>query len=213
MRLCGRYEKSAAVSDRDLVFTVPRDDVEIDFVALSAAVPKATVHKRIFIDFLLVEIADRVPPEQVLARAQVELTAGDPFDDVAWHDYFAVLLTVAELLAGPERPAAAGLREIGRSTYRRLLELPVGRLLLGRQLSDALRVAGELWEEFNSIGRVRAEARGERAYDYHFDPYPAALTETIGVGVFEGMFRYHHMAGDIGLARLGPTQTIMRLTW
>jgi hypothetical protein len=195
-----------------LEFTPPRADAEFDFEEILARAASSSVNKRIFIEFAIADVADHIGRAQLLARAGVVLTARGPFDDVPWHDYFRVMLAAAEQLAGPER-LCAGQRELGRSVYPRLIDTEIGRLMLGRQMAEAIRQAGDVWAQFNTVGRVRVEAESEREAYLHFEDYPAALTETVSVGIFEGLFRHHHADGEIALARISATHTIVRLRW
>lgn len=195
-----------------LDFQAPREHVSIDVAALMAAVPQGTTTKRIFVDIAAALVDERVSLPELLARAQVDSLAEGPFDDVLWHDYFRVLLVIAAELCGPEQ-LGDGLRQIGRSFYVGIAETVVGRMLLGRQLGDAVRKAAETWETLATIGSVRVEQLSERHYRYRYDRYPTELAETMVVGIFEGMFRHFHMPVELRLARLGPRQAVLDMCW
>lgn len=195
-----------------LEFSPPEDHVDVDVEGLLALVPTGKHSKRIFIDFALDLVADRVPAVEVFRRAGVAAPECDPFDDVSWHDYFRVVVVVATILRGPDQ-LGAGLREVGRCFYPKLLQTIVGRMLLGRHMGEAIRRAAEAWAQFNDVGRVHVEFRTDREFHYHFDAFPPALAETVAIGIFEGLFRHHHMPADIQIAHVGPMQTIVRMRW
>jgi hypothetical protein len=195
-----------------LEFAPPDEVVAVDPEWLLATVPAGKINKRIFIDFACELVAGRVAQAEVLRRAGIELHASEPFEDVAWHDYFRVAVVVAELLQGRER-IGAGLREIGRCFYPRLLSTIVGRMLLGRTMGEAIRRAAEAWAQFNDVGRIHVEFRGEREFYYHFEQFPTMLAETIAIGIFEGLFRHHHMPVDLQIARIEPMHSIVRMRW
>lgn len=186
--------------------------VDVDVDALLTNVPPSITSKQFFIEVAMRRVADRMSSADILARAGVVAVARAPFDDLPWHDYFRVLCVVAELLHGREQ-LSVGLREIGRGFYPSLLATPIGPMLLGRHLGEAIRKAAEVWQTFTPVGKVAAEFRGEREFYYHFVDYPQALLESVGAGLFEGLFRHHHMPVDMQLARPTANHSIVRLRW
>ncbi len=163
--------------------------------------PSAATNKRIFVQLVTKRIGIDDP-----------LAVGEPYDDVSWHDYFRVVVKAATHLQGPDR-LYEGLREVGRWFYPDIAPTTVGRLMLGRHLGDAIRQAAETWQQFNTVGRVRAEFLSDRQFRYHFEDYPVLLTESIGIGIFEGMFRHHHMPVVILVARISPMHTVLDICW
>jgi hypothetical protein len=196
----------------ELDWSPPREHVDIDVEAIAASVPRTATIKRVFIDLAARKVAARMGRDEVLARAKVDASPGDPYDDVPWHDYFGVLMTVALELRGREQ-ISHGLREIGRSFYPGMAGTLTGRMLLGKQLSEVIRQAAENWQRFNTIGTLRTEILFERNFRFHFDGYPLPLVETVAVGIFEGVFRYHHMPAQFGLAKIGPASMVIDLRW
>jgi hypothetical protein len=193
-------------------FTPPRDHVDLDVEGIAASVPRSATNKRLFMELAARKVAGRMGRDEVLARAKVDAAPGDPYDDVPWHDYFAVLVTVGLELAGPDH-LGRGLREIGRCFYPGMAGTQTGRMLLGKHFGDVIRQAAENWQSFSTIGSLRTEILFERNFRFHFDGYPGALVETIAVGIFEGLFRYHHIAASLGLATLGPTSMVIDIRW
>jgi hypothetical protein len=193
-------------------FAPPGDQVEIDVDGIAASVSRSATIKRLFMELAARKVAGRMSREEVLARAKVDSSAGDPYDDVPWHDYFAVVVTVALELSGREL-LGRGLREIGRTFYPGMAGTQVGRMLLGKHFGDVIRQAAENWQRFSTIGSMRTEIVFERNFRFHFDGYPLPLVETIAVGIFEGLFRYHHMTARIGVATVGPTTMVIDLHW
>lgn len=193
-------------------FVPPRDHVDIDVDAIAAGVSRSATSKRLFLDLSTKLVADRLDRDEVFARAKVDPITVDPYDDVPWHDYFDVIVVVARELRGPEQ-LGEGLREIGRCYYRGMTRTPVGRMLLGNHLGDVIRQLAENWQRLSTVGSVRAEFCFERNFRFHFDDYPPALIETIAVGIFEGVFRYHYMPEKLGLAQVGPMSTILDVGW
>jgi hypothetical protein len=193
-------------------FESARARVDIDVDALLRTIPGEVVVKRLILDIVIGQLRGRVEPAAIAAATGVELDGLAPLDDVSWRDYFRVTVFVAQTLCGRDQ-TDVGLREIGRRFYRELIKTPTGKLMLGRALGDAVRNVAASWAEFNSLGHIRSEFLGEREFLYHFEQFPAALAECMGVGVFEGMFRYHHMPLVIEVARLGPMHAILRVRW
>ncbi|MFV8752528.1 DUF2378 family protein [Nannocystaceae bacterium ST9] len=200
------------VEPRELEFSPPRDHIDLDARAILAAVPQATTNKRIFVQLAAKLVGDRLSFAELLARAGVPASTGELFDDIAWHDYFRVLVVVAELLHGPVR-LSVGLREIGRCFYPGVSQTIVGRMMLGRHLGEVVRQAAETWQQFNTIGRVRGEFLSERHFRYHFEDYPLLLTETVGIGIFEGVFRHHHMPATISICRIDSMHSMIDVRW
>lgn len=196
----------------ELDWSSPREHLDIDVDGIATSVPRTATIKRVFIDLAARKIAARMSRDEVFARAKVDPGSGDPYDDVPWHDYFAVIMTVALELRGPAQ-LGQGLREIGRCFYPGMAGTTVGRMLLGKHLGDVVRQAAENWQRFNTIGSMRTEILFERNFRFHFDGYPLPLVETVAVGIFEGMFRYHHMPVEIGLATVGPTCMVIDTRW
>jgi hypothetical protein len=193
-------------------FEPPRDHVDLDVAAILAAIPPATTTKRLFIDIAVEQVVGRVSLAELLARAEVDSLPDQPFDDVLWHDYFRMIVAGAAELQGPER-LGEGLRQSGRGIYVGLANTVVGRLLLGRQLGDALRRAADTWQHLSTIGSMQVEQVSERNFRYHYERYPTVLTETIVVGIFEGLFHYFHMPVQIGLHRIGPLAAMLDMHW
>lgn len=205
--------QSSVTEPRALAWAPLPDLIVVDADALAAAVPRdTTTIKRIFADMAMQLVATRVSPSEILTRAQVDLSGRQPFDDIPWHDYFRVAVVVAELLRGPEQ-LGAGLREVGRCFYRGLLGTVVGQMLLGRHLGEAIRKAADLWQDLNTVGAVWSEFRSEREFDYHFAEHPYMLIESVGIGIFEGVFAHHHMPVDLQIARPAPNHTVVRIRW
>jgi hypothetical protein len=192
--------------------TPPRDHVDIDVESIAASVSRSATIKRLFIELAARKVAGRMSREEVLARAKVDPSPGDPYDDVSWHDYFAVMVTVALELAGPQQ-LSRGLREIGRCFYPGMAGTVVGRMLLGKHFGDVIRQAAENWQRFNTIGSLRTEVVFERNYRFHFDGFPLPLVETIAVGIFEGLFRHHHMPAQFGITTVGPSSMVIDVRW
>lgn len=195
-----------------LDFVPPRDHVEVDVEAIAASVSRSATNKRLFLELAATRVADRLARDEVFARAHVDPTPGEPYDDLPWHDYLRVMVTVAEELRGPDQ-LGEGFREIGRCFYRGMDRTPVGRMLLGTHLGDVIRQLAENWQQLNTVGRVRSEFRFERNIRFHFDGYSPEMVETVAVGIFEGLFRHHFMPETITLARVGPMSTILDVRW
>lgn len=189
-----------------------RERVDIDVDALLRTIPADIVVKRMIIDIVVDQLRGRVEPAAVWAATGVNLDGVGPLDDVSWHDYFRVMVCLAELTHGREQ-LSVGLRRLGAGFYRGIIKTPTGKLMLGRALGDAVRNVAASWGEFNTLGRVWSEFLGEREFLYHFEGVPLVLAESVGVGVFEGMFRYHHMPVEIAIARLGEWHAILRIRW
>ncbi len=195
----------------EFAFSPPRSQLDVDADAIMAAVPRSATNKRIFIEIPCKQVAARLSVDEVLARAGVTLRVDNPYDDVPWHDYFRVVVVVAGELCGSQ--IGEGLREIGRTFYPSLAGTPVGQMLVGRHLGAVVRQAAENWMLFNTVGSVRAEYLFERNFRFVFEGYPLVLTETMAVGVFEGMFNYFHMPVQLGLANLSPMSSVLDVRW
>lgn len=196
----------------DVDFELPRDHVEIDVEALAASVPTSATNKRLFIELAADLVRDRLSRDEVFARAKVDPSVGDAYDDMPWHDYFRMIVTVAHELRGPDQ-LGEGLREVGRCYYRGMTRTPIGRMLLGNHLGTVIRQLAENWQRLNTVGKVRSEFCSERNFRFHFDGHAPALVETVAVGIFEGLLRYHYMPETIRLARVGPMNTILDVRW
>jgi hypothetical protein len=192
-------------------FSPPRESPPVDADAVMAMVPRGTMIKRVFVDIALAQPGP-FTPLQLLDLAGVQLPDCGPFENVDWHDYFRVMLCVAAHTHGSER-VGAGLRAIGRRFYPVIIKTPAGKLMLGRQLGDAVRNVADTWQQFNTLGRVWSEPIDERGFEYHFEHYPMILAETVGVGVFEGTFKYHHMPLNVMIASTAADNAIMHIRW
>ena len=193
-------------------FVAVRDEFDIDIEQLRAMIPEGVRVKRMIIDLVLAQLPDGRTPAEALAQLGLDLEGVSSLDEISWQDYFSTMVLVAEATHGPEH-LSAGLREIGRCFYRGVLATPIGRMLLGRQLGDAVRNVADTWAEFNTLGRVWSQPTGERSFDYHCEGFPRVLAESVGVGVFEGMFAYHFMDPTILIASTAPDNAILRMSW
>ncbi len=193
-------------------FGPPREQFDIDVDALRAMIPADIEVKRSVIDIVLEQLPAGLSAEQALASMGLDFTQVAAHEDVSWHDYFRVMVFVAESKRGA-KPLSVGLREIGQSFYRGVLRTPLGKLLLGRQLGDAVRNMADTWAEYNTLGHVWSDLTSERSFDYHLERFPRVLAESVGLGIFEGTFRYHFMPVTILIASDAPDNAILRMSW
>lgn len=193
-------------------FIAPREHFTIDVDALRASVPHDIEVKRMLVDIVSNGLDGELTPDQVLADLGLDFSGVAAHEEIRWHDYFSVMAHVAEVRRGREH-LSLGLREIGRSFYRGVLSTPLGKMLLGRQLGDAVRNIADTWAEFNTLGRVWSDFTSERSFDYNFEGFPMSLAESVGVGIFEGMFAYHFMPVTILIRRDARDRGALRLRW
>jgi hypothetical protein len=124
-----------------------------------------------------------------------------------------VCCAVSDVIA-PGR--AAGLRKIGRTLYTEFADSLAGRLTFGLLRNNADRVISlgpKAWNMSGVPGEIVGESVGDCHYRYHFNDYPAEITETLAVGVLEGALVECNEIPRILFGCADPMHAVLDIRW
>jgi uncharacterized protein (TIGR02265 family) len=194
-------------------FGTPRTKFELDLDAIAARVPGTATTKGMFFTRALSQLPRQIDDEPILRAAGLEESRFVPFNSYPWIDFIRLCCAIADVMA-PSRPV--GLRKIGRTLYSEFADSLAGRVTFGLLRNNADRVislGAKAWNISGAPGEVVGESIGDCHYRYHFNDYPAEITETLAVGVLEGALVECDEIPRILFGQADPMHAVLDIRW
>jgi uncharacterized protein (TIGR02265 family) len=194
-------------------FATPRTKFELDLDAIAVRLSGAPTTKGMFFTRALSLVPGPTDDEPIIRAAGLDETRFVPFNSYPWMDFIRVCCAVSDVIA-PQR--AAGLRKIGRTLYTEFADSLAGRLTFGLLRNNADRVISlgpKAWNMSGVPGEIVGESVGDCHYRYHFNDYPAEITETLAVGVLEGALVECNEIPRILFGCADPMHAVLDIRW
>lgn len=205
---------SVALADES-VFRAPRLDFDIDVEAVVARVPADATTKGMYFNRALRLAPSELYEDEILAKAGVELQRFVPFRDYPWTDFFRIATTVGQLVVGEGR-VSAGLRQVGLSFYPEFAESVAGRVvfgLLGKYADRVIQLGPKAWSMSATLGQISGESMGDCHYRYHFEGFPAAVAESMSLGIIDGALSFCSAKGAYEIAVIDDMRCVIDIRW
>ncbi|MCA9684250.1 MAG: DUF2378 family protein [Myxococcales bacterium] len=196
-------------------FRAPRLDFDIDVEAVAAGVPAGATTKGMYFNRALRLAPPELYEDEILAKAGIELQRFVPFRDYPWTDFFRIAATVGQLIVG-EGKVSAGLRKVGLSFYPEFAESVAGKVvfgLLGRYADRVIPLGPKAWSMSATLGQISGESMGDCHYRYHFDGFPAAVAESMSLGIIDGALAFCDAQGQYRIAVLDDMRCVIDIRW
>jgi uncharacterized protein (TIGR02265 family) len=194
-------------------FGPPRTQFELDVDGIAARIGGAPTTKGMFFTRALSLVPEPADEDPILRAAGLEDSRFVPFNNYPWMDFIRLCCAVGDVIA-PSR--AAGLRKIGRTMYSEFADSLPGRLMFGLLRNNADRVIGlgpKAWNMAGAPGEIIGESIADCHYRYHFNDYPAEITETLAVGVLEGALIECDEVPRILFGCADPMHAVLDIRW
>lgn len=194
-------------------FVSPRIKFELDLDSIAARLSGTPMTRGMFFTRALSLVPEQMDEEPILRAAGLEEVRFVPFNNYPWMDFIRVCCAVGDVIASGR---AVGLRQIGRTLYSEFADSLAGRVTFGLLRNNADRVISlgpKAWNMSGIPGEIVGESIGDCHYRYHFNEYPAEITETLAVGILEGALVECDEVPRILFGCADPMHAVLDIRW